>query len=124
MLGVAVHDPLIGAGAVEARFGGGDSAWGIRVEGFGDDFFADVRAVGIGSVDEINSESDGAAKNFYRFGTIFVLAPNSLAGDAHGSVAEAVDRKIAADFEGAGFCGGSFLAGGFCRCGAHRSASI
>src|SRR5271156_2272799 len=81
MFGFAVHGPFVGAGAVEAGFGGDDQILGIGVKGFGDDFFADVRAVGIGGVDKINSQGNGAAKDLDGFGTIFGLAPNSLAGN-------------------------------------------
>src|ERR1700722_13585802 len=95
----------------------------IRIERLGDNFFADARAVGIRGVYEINSEGNGAAEDLDGFGTILGLAPNSLAGDAHGSVAQTVDGKVATDFEGAGFGGGRFLVDGFCGCGAHMVAS-
>ena len=34
------------------------------MEGFGDQFFGDVGAVGVGGVDEVDAEVDGAAEGF------------------------------------------------------------
>ncbi len=63
MLGATVFGPAIGAGAIEAALGGDDEAVGIGMKGFGDELFGDVRAVGVGGVDEIDAEFDGAAEN-------------------------------------------------------------
>lgn len=106
VLGTTVGDPFVGAGAVEAGFSGNQQIFGVRIQSFGDDFFADMRAVGIGGVDEINSQVDGAAKNLNGFGTIFGFAPNALSSKAHGSVTEAVDGDITANAEFARLRGG------------------
>jgi hypothetical protein len=78
MFGIAVHDPLVGAGAVKSGFGGDDQALRIGIESFGDNFFADAGAVGISGIDEIDAESDGAAENFYCFGAVFWVRPRFL----------------------------------------------
>ena len=67
------------------------------MQGFGDQLFADVRAVGIGGVNEIDAELHSAAKN--RDGGFAVLgrAPDAIAGEAHGAEAEPVDGELAAE---------------------------
>ena len=65
-----------------------------------DELLGDVRAVGLGGVDEVDAELDRAAQG--RYGTRAVLrrAPGTRAGDLHGAVAEPGDPQLAADPEG------------------------
>ena len=76
------------------------------MEGFADEAFGDLGAVGVGGVDEGDAEFDGAAENAAGFFWIARLAPGAIADETHGSIAEAVDGEIAADLEGAAGGGG------------------
>ncbi len=60
--GAGVVLPDAGAVAHPAGLGGDDQAGGIGPEGFGDQFFRDIGAVGVGSVNEVDAEFDGAAQ--------------------------------------------------------------
>src|SRR5580692_5258464 len=102
VLGLSVFNPAIGAGTIEAALGGNDQVGWIRLQGFGDDFFADVGAVGIGGVDEVDTELDGAAQNSNGFGAIGRLTPDAVSGDAHGAETEAGNGESVADGELAG----------------------
>jgi hypothetical protein len=67
----------------------------------GDDLLGDVRAVGVGRVDEVDAQAHGFADDLPRRLTIRRLAPHPGAHDAHGAEAEAVDFQVP-DREGAG----------------------
>ena len=62
---------------------------------------ADLGAVGVGGVDEIDAQLDRAAQDGDRLAVVGRLAPDAVAGDLHRAEAEPVDGKIAADREGA-----------------------
>ena len=85
MLGLSVFNPAVGAGTIEAALGGDDEIRWIRMQGFGNDFLADPWPVGIGCVDEVDAEFDGAAQNSNGFGAIGRLTPDAVTGDAHGA---------------------------------------
>jgi len=97
MSGSGVMGPLIGAGTVPATLGGNDEAGRIRMQGLSDEFFADIGAVRIGGVNEIDAELDGAAQNGYGRLAVLGRAPDAIAGDAHGAKAEAMDGELAAE---------------------------
>ncbi len=64
---------------------------------FGDEAFGNLRAVGVGGVDEVDSQFNCPAQDAVAFGGIGGLAPGAFADQAHGAVAEAMDGKIAGD---------------------------
>ena len=112
--GAGVVLPDAGAVAHPAGLGGDDQAGGIGRERFGDQFFRDVGAVGVGGVNEVDAELDGAAQRGEGAGDVGGRAPDALAGDAHGAEAHAVDGEIAAEGDGSGLRGGEG-----CSCGGH-----
>src|SRR6185369_5968190 len=85
MLGLTIRHPLVWARAVEACFSSDDEPRGIRMEGFGDDFLADVRSIRIRRVNKVDAEFDGATQDANGFLAVLGLAPHTRAGDAHGS---------------------------------------
>jgi hypothetical protein len=89
--------PLVRAGSHKASLGADDQVLRIGVQRLADELFTDVRAVGVGRVDEVDAEFDRSPQ--YREGLVAVLrfAPNAGAGDLHSAVAEAVHREIAAE---------------------------
>ena len=72
------------------------------MQSFADEAFGDLGAVGVGSVDKVDTEFDGATEDMAALVGIAGLAPGAVADKAHGSVAEAVDWEVVADLEGAG----------------------
>jgi len=114
MFRAAVFDPLVGAGALESTLGGDYQVGGIRMQRFGDELFADVGAVGVGGVDEVDAEFDGAAQDVDGFGVILGRTPNAFSGDAHGAKTETMDVEIVADAEVPGLCGGRICVRVFC----------
>jgi hypothetical protein len=95
VVGAGVVDPLGGANALPSALGGDDEVGGVRVERFGEEFFRDVGAVGVGGVDEVDAEFDGTAEGCDTGVAIGGRSPNAFAGDAHGSVPETVDGEFA-----------------------------
>ena len=63
MIGAGVVYPLAGADALPSALGSDDEVGGVGREGFGDEFFRDIGAVGVGGVDEVDAEFDGAAES-------------------------------------------------------------
>src|SRR5271170_124186 len=104
MLRLSVFRPTIGAGTIETALGSDDQIRRIGIERFGDQFFADVWAVGVCGVDKVDAEFDGAAQDADCFVAISRRSPDAVAGDAHGPEAEAVDGEIPADGEFSGVC--------------------
>ena len=105
MLRAGVVDPLAGADALPSALGGDDETSGIGREGFGDQFFGDIGAVGVGGVDEVDSKFNGATQGGDGGSMIGGRSPDAFAGDAHGAIAEAVDCEIA-ERDGSGGSGG------------------
>jgi hypothetical protein len=68
-----------GALAGEAAFGGDDEVWRVGVEGFGDEFFGDGWAVGVGCVEEIDAEFEAAAEEVAGVFAVGRLAPGAFA---------------------------------------------
>ena len=85
----------------EAALGGDNQVFRIWMERLGDQPFADFGAIGIRRIDEVNAQVDGAAQDAAAFLGVGWLAPNAFARNAHGAIAEPVDRKIVADSKGA-----------------------
>src|ERR1700751_3252664 len=103
MFWLTILNPFVRSGAVEARLRRNHEPGRKWIQRFGDDFFTDRGAIGIGRVDKIDSEFDGAAQNSNCFVSVFRRAPDSFARESHGAVSEAVDGEVAADSELSGF---------------------
>src|SRR5215470_7005817 len=104
MFRISIFRPPIRPAAVEAAFGGDDEAGRVGIQSFGDDFLAYIRAVGIGGVNKVDAEIDGAAKHADGFAAVSGLSPNALSSDTHRAEAEAIHFEIVADAELAGLC--------------------
>ena len=84
-----IHDVRALAG--QPGLGRDDHVVGVRVQRLGDQLLGDVRAVGVGGVDEGDAELERAAQHAQRLVAVLGLAPDALAGELHGAVAEADD---------------------------------
>ena len=99
---LAEDRPDAGAGAQQAGLGRDEDLVAVRRERLGDDLLADVRAVRVGGVDEVDAELDGAADHGDGAGAVLGRSPDAVAGELHGAVAETVDGAAAGEREGAG----------------------
>src|SRR3984957_17505056 len=110
--------PCVGAAKGETGLGGDDESLRVGMESFRDDFFADVGPVGVGGVNKVDAEFNGALEDALPFRAVFGFAPDAVACKAHGAESEAVNRGLAAEGEGAaGLCRE-------CGCGAHAGFLI
>ena len=63
---------------------------------FGDQFFADVGAIRIRGIDEVDAQLHGAPQHADGAVVIFRWTPNALSRNAHRAIAQAIDREFAA----------------------------
>ena len=109
--------PDAGTVAHPADLGGDHEARWIRAEGLGDQILRSLGTVRVGRVNEVDAQFHGAAQRGECAGNVGRKAPDSLAGDAHGAVAQAVHRQVAADGDGSGLRRGQLVG-----CGLHRNS--
>ena len=95
----AVLDPLIRARPLESPLGRNHKVSRIWMKRFGDESFADVRAIRVGGIDERPAEFDRAAQDTTRLDAIARLAPDAVTRKSHGAESEPVHRQIASDPE-------------------------
>ena len=98
MLGPAVDVPHVGTTAGESGLGG-DQKPVIGMQRLADQLFGNIRAIGIGGVDEIDAQLRKALQHAQGFRLIARRAPDARAGDLHGAEAQPVDRDLATDLE-------------------------
>ena len=96
MLRGCIVRPDARASANPASLGRDHQVLGIRRERFGDQFFADIGAVGISGVDKIHAQLHRPAQDGERAGAIFWRSPDSRSGKTHGSITQAMDGQFAA----------------------------
>ena len=87
-------------GRREAALGGDREALGIGMERLGDQFLADLRAVGVGGVDQVDAELERAAQDREGFLVVGRRSPDALAGDPHRAEAQPAYLELA-EAEGA-----------------------
>ncbi len=98
----AVGLPLARPGADQAALGGDHQPLRVRMEGLGDELLGDLRAVGVGGVDEVDAQLDGAAQHAPRLLLVVRRPPDAFAGQPHRAEAHAVDLQVAAQLECSG----------------------
>ena len=109
MLRPSVFDPLIRTWPIKAALGGNHQPSGIRVQRLSYDLFADARTIGVGSVDEVDSQFDSATQNPYGLAPICRLAPNSISSDSHRAESQARNSKVVPDQKFARFFSGCLV---------------
>jgi hypothetical protein len=101
--GVAHRNPHVGTGAQESGLGRDDQPV-VGMQRLADDLLGEVGPVGIGGVDEVHAEFHRSAQHPNGFVAVRRRPPDTLAGQAHGTVTEPVDGEITAESE----CSGCF----------------
>lgn len=86
--------PFSRTGAIEAALRRDHQVFGIRMQCLGDELFADIRAIRLGSVDEGGSQLHRASQHSQRLRSISRCSPHARAGDPHRTEPETMDRQI------------------------------
>ena len=92
--------PQTWPGPIPSTLGCDDQSGGVRKERFSDELFGSVRAIRIGSVDQVHAEFDRPAKCGKCSGFIRGRSPDTRPHDAHRAVAQTINCEITADCEG------------------------
>src|SRR5262249_279645 len=90
----SVLHPLIWARPRESALGRDDQSAGVRMQGFGDNLLAHSGAISIRCIYESDPQVDCAAQKPDSIRAIGWLAPDSVAGDSHGSEPQSRDAQI------------------------------
>src|SRR5437588_13022710 len=95
MLRAAVLDPFVRSGRLNAGFVRDQEIGRIGMQCLGDETFANYGAVGVGGVDEIDSQLDRAAQDCDCLGMIGRFSPDAIAGELHCTEPEPANWNIA-----------------------------
>ena len=79
---------------------------GVGMQCLGDQLLADHGAVAVRGVDEVHAALDGGPEDSQCALVVLRRAPDAVAGDLHGAVAEPVHLEVAAESEGVGVVDG------------------
>ena len=91
-----IMNPLVRSYALPTALGRDHQPLRIRVQRFRDQFFADVGAIRIRGIDEIDAQFHCAPQHADGAVVIFRWTPNALSRNAHGAITHAIDREFAA----------------------------
>src|SRR6185312_271747 len=97
MVRASVFNPLVRARPLEAPLRRDDDAFRIRIQSVSNNALADMRAVRIRRVNEIDPEFDGASHDANGLVSIRGFAPDSLAGQPHRTESQPGHEEIVAD---------------------------
>ena len=99
IIGIALGRPLVGTRAGQPALGG-DQKPVIGIKRFADQIFRNLRAIGVGGVDEIHAQFRQRACKVASASALSFGGPQTpVAGDAHGAEAQAMNFRLAADRE-------------------------
>src|SRR5262249_43960001 len=96
MGGSCVVCPLVRTWALPSALGRNHESFRVRIQGVGNQFFTNIWTIRIGGINKIHVQLDGTTQNRDRSIAISRSAPDTLAGEAHGSEAKPIDRKLSA----------------------------
>src|SRR6266446_1151747 len=97
MFGAAILDPFVRPRPLKAGFGRDQKIGRIWMQRLGDETLGNYGPVGVGSVDEIDSQFHCTSQNVDRLGMIGRFSPNARAGELHRAEAESANANVAAD---------------------------
>src|SRR4030088_2602345 len=100
MLRTGIVGPLVRPRTIPSALGRNHKILGIRRQRFGNQFFADVRAVGVRGVYKVDAQLDGAAKNGDCCSGILGRPPNPITRNTHGSVSKTVNPEFTTERDG------------------------
>src|SRR5260370_38941468 len=94
MLRAGIMGPLARPWAIPSDLGRDNKISGVRRKRFGDQFFAEVRTIGVCGVYEVDAQLYRAAKNGKRRSGVLGRAPDAVTGNAHSSEAKTANREF------------------------------
>ena len=94
---VAVGVPFVRPAAGKATLRGDHQPLRVRRKRLADQVLVGLRAIRVRGIDEVDVELDGLAQHGHRVLVVGVGAPDALAGETHGAVAQAIDLEVGAD---------------------------
>src|SRR5437868_11638387 len=97
MFGAAIRNPSVWAGPLKARFGRNQKIGRIRMERLGEETLGNFGPVGVGGVDEIDSQLDRALQDGNCLGMVGRFSPDAGAGESHRAETEPANRDVATD---------------------------
>ena len=95
MLRASVLDPFVRSGPLKAGFGRDQEIGRIGMQRLGDQTLANYGTVGVGGVDEIDSQLDRASQDCDCLGMIGRFSPDAIAGELHCTEPEPTNWNIA-----------------------------
>src|SRR5438552_18416127 len=95
MLWAAVLNPFVRSGPLKAGFGRNQKIGRIGMQRLGDQTFTNYGTVGVGGVDEIDSQLDRAAQDCDCLGMIGRFSPDAIAGEWHCAEPAPATRNLA-----------------------------
>ena len=95
MLWAAVLNPFVRSGPLKAGFGRNQKIGRIGMQRLGDQTFTNYGTVGVGGVDEIDSQLDRASQDCDCLGMIGRFSPDAIAGELHCTEPEPANWNIA-----------------------------
>src|SRR6202043_1477675 len=97
MFRTSVFNPLVRTRSLEATLRRDNDAFRIGIQSLSNDSLADIGAVRVRRVNEIDPEFDCASHDANGLTPIRGFAPDSLAGEPHRTQAESSNEKIVGD---------------------------
>src|SRR6266704_6216172 len=95
MLWAAVLNPFVRSGPLKAGFGRNQKIGRIGMQRLGDQTFTNYGTVGVGGVDEIDSQLDRASQDCDCLGMIGRFSPDAIAGELNCAEPEPANWNIA-----------------------------
>src|SRR5262245_45086405 len=94
MFRAGVVGPLPRSWTIPSALGGDHKILRIRRQCFSNQFFANVRTIGVSRVDEVDAQLNRTAQYRERRSRILGWTPDSLASDTHGSETETANGQF------------------------------
>ena len=91
-----IMSPLVRSWSIPSALGRDHKIRGVRYQRFSDQFFADIGAIRIRGIYEVDAELDGTAQNGDCGHGILRRSPNSVAANTHGSKTNTADDQLTA----------------------------
>src|SRR5438094_6133678 len=97
MFRARIMGPLIRSWPIPASLGRDHQVFGVRRQCFGDQLFADARAIGVRGINEVDAQLYGTPQDGQRAGTVPGWSPDPFACNTHSSEAKTMHGKLTAE---------------------------
>src|SRR6266566_3357502 len=97
MLWAAVLNPFVRSGPLKTGFGRDQKIGRIGMQRLGDETLGNYGTVGVGRIDEIDSQVHCTSQDSDRLGMVGRFSPDARAGELHRAKTEPANGNIATD---------------------------